>query len=376
MTLETSGERTTANVLNSFSSFVESHGQPLLDLSLYVSSENYNSVTRPAYSRILPWPKPWLVTPQRRTLAKARTAHLNLSSLDIDNASNEERNGIAVKPGSDLIPPSLRSTRQTVTSLARQPQHASCFRLDALSEAFFEPLQHLLGQKRFLLSDENPSSLDCLAFAYLALALLPEVPQPWLAESLKAKYPDLCHYVRDLIQEFFGGPIKVEDVLPASYSGESDSLPWRAPDESGTPLIGFSLVEAAFESVPIVGQLYKSNLLLESSNTRSAVESDRESVQAVVARPLNPILPAILAIGTVISGVAGYSVYSGLLNLRGGETQPSENRRLSDMGEAGAMLGMVDFSGNGSRLEAGDVRAGRIPVGLEIDVAVDQKGAL
>ena len=372
MTLENSGERTTADVLDSFSSFVEAHGQPLLDLSLYVSSENYNSVTRPAYSHILPWPKPWLVTPQRRALAKARTAHLNLSSLDLDNASIEEKNGIAAKPGSDLIPPSLRSTRQTVTSLIRQPQHVSRFRLDALSDAFFEPLQQLLGQKRFLLSEESPSSLDCLALSYLALALLPEVPHPWLAESIKARSPDLCRYVRELVHKFFGGPVKVEDALPGTESGDSTSLPWRTPEERGTASTGFRLVEAAFECVPIVGQLHKSNLLLESNDTQSAIETDQESVQAVAASPPNPILPAVLAIGTIISGVAGYLAYSGLLNLPGADHQPSGNRRLSDMGEAGAMLGMVDFGGNGSRLEAEDARAGRLPVGLEVDVAIDQ----
>ena len=344
-----SGEGTMADVRNSFSSFVEAHGQLLVDLSLYVSSENYNSVTRPAHSRILPWPKPWLLTPQRRTLAKARTEYLNLPVLDIGNVSNEEKNGTRAKPGSDLIPPSLRSTHQTVTSLVRQPQHASRFRLDALVEVFFEPFQQLLGQKRFLLSDESPSSLDCLAFAYLALALVPEVPQPWLAESIKARYPDLCRYVRDCIHEFFGGPVKVEDALSGSHPADSTSLPWRSPEESGTASTGFGLVKAAFESLPIIGQLHKPNILPESSITKSTVGMGRESVQAP---PPNPILPTVLAIGTIVSGIAGYLVYSGGLNLPRGDPQPSENRRLADMGEAGAILGMVDFGGNSSRLEA------------------------
>ncbi len=360
-----------------------------MDLSLYVSSENYNSTTRPAYSRILQWPKPWLITPHRRTLAKARTAHLNLSSLDVDNANNKVKNGTAAKPGSEFIPPSLRSARQTVPSLVRQPQHASRFRLEALSDSFFEPLQQLLGHKKFLLSNENPSSLDCLALAYLALALLPQVPQPWLAECIKARYPELKGYVEDLVHEFFGGPVGVGDALPSLQPGDSiapaDSfdarrekrktlLPWSMPEREGIATTGSGLIETAYEAVPIIGQLHKSTLLLESGNPNTG--ADRESTQTVAASPSNPILPAILAIGTIVTGVAGYLVYSGLLNFPSGNSQSVGNKRLSDMGEAGTMLAMADFGVHGSRLEREDARAGRVPVGLEVDVAINEKGSL
>ena len=361
---------------NSFSSFVEAHGQPLLDLSLYVSSENYNSVTRPAFSRMLPWPKPWLITPQRRTLAKARTAHLNLSALDINSASSEEKPGTVAKSTSDLIPPSLRTTRQTVTSLVKQPQHASRFRLDALAESFLEPLQHLLGQKRFLLSDQSPSSLDCLALAYLALALLPKVPQSWLADTTKARHPELCRYVMDSVHDFFSGGVKVEDALPSSHSDGPASLPWREPERDGMVNAGLNLAEIALETVPMIGLLHKSNVLLESNSSKTAMDPDRESVQAVATSPSNPVLPAILAVSTIVSGIAGYLLYAGLFGLPSGESRSSENRTLSDMGEAGALLGMVDFGGRGSKLETEDARAGRVPVGVEVDVAVDRKGAL
>lgn len=348
-----------------------------MDLSLYVSSENYNSATRPAYSRILQWPRPWLITPHRRKLAKARTAHLNLSSLDVDNASVETENGTATKPGSDLIPPSLRTSRPTVTSLVRQPQHASRFRLNALSEAFFGPLQQLLGQKPFLLSDDNPSSLDCLALAYLALALLPEVPQPWLAKSMKSRYPELCRYVKDLVNHFFGGLIEVGDALlslqPDGYTtvadsrdesrqGKETSLPWRKPEEKAMVSTGSSMIKIAFEAMPITGQLHKSNLLLESDIAKTAVGADGESTQAVAASPSNSILPAILAIGTIVTGVAGYLVYSGWLDQPIGITPSVEHKRLSDMGEAGAMLAMADFGGRNSKPDAEDARVGRVLV--------------
>ena len=314
--------------------------------------------------------------------------HLNLSSLDLDNASNEERNGIAAKPGSDLIPTSLRSTRQTMTSLLRQPQHASRFRLDALSEASFEPLQQLLGQKRFLLSDKKSSSLDCLALAYLSLALLPEVPQPWLADCMKSRYPRLCDYVRVLVHEFFGGPVNVEDAVPSVETADAEAaaespgrgrekkenyLSWRKPETKRIASKGFALVETVFEALPFVGQLHKSTMLPESRKPRPVIGDDAETV---AASPPNPVLPAIFAVGTVVTGIAGYLVYSGLWNLPGSNSESSENKRLSDMGEAGAMLAMADFSGHRSRLVPEGTRAGRVPVGLEVDVALDERGAL
>ena len=198
----------------------------------------------------------------------------------------------------------------------------------------------------------------------------------------------MCQYVKDLVYEFFGGPTTVEDALLGSAQRDSvrevdsfgtgskkDTLPWCRPEIKGVVSKGTSLVKATIGAVPFVGQLHSSTVLLEKEINKTAVGADKESTQTVAATPPNPILPAILAISSIIAGIAGYLVYSGLVVFPGGTTQSSENKRLSNMGEAGSMLAMVDFGGRDSRFEANDTQAGRVPVGLGVDIAIDERGA-
>jgi len=70
-----------------FITFLQSTATPLIDLSLYVSAENYNTATSSAYTAILPWYANYTVPPKRRDLARARTAHMGLSSLDVDTTA-------------------------------------------------------------------------------------------------------------------------------------------------------------------------------------------------------------------------------------------------------------------------------------------------
>ncbi|KAL8749426.1 MAG: hypothetical protein Q9199_007691, partial [Rusavskia elegans] len=200
--------RTLLTHVFSYTSFLETHAQPLIDLNLYVSSENYHASTRPAYSHILHWPNTWLLPPQRRAAAKARTGHLNFSSLDLDTVDQDEDKKSQFAAGTEIPKRLIRSTpRTTTTSLAKKKgQHAARFRLDRLAEGLLGPLNLLLKAKRYLLSDEEKrmTSLDCLALGYLALAMVPEVPQPWLSIKMKQGYPDLCRYVEDRAKECFG----------------------------------------------------------------------------------------------------------------------------------------------------------------------------
>ena len=73
----------------SFCTFLQSTATPLVDLSLYVSAENYNKTTSSAYTAILPWYANYTVPPRRRDLARTRTAHMGLSSLDVDTTAEE-----------------------------------------------------------------------------------------------------------------------------------------------------------------------------------------------------------------------------------------------------------------------------------------------
>lgn len=149
------------------------------------------------YNTIQSFPLPYLTPPSVRAAAKQRTAHLGLSSLDIDTEDYPSSHGDSV------IPPSLRVPRNTVSSLlAASPEKSAQIRLDALTTDFLEPLQKLRNGKRFLVSDRQFSSLDCLVLAYLSLMLVPELPQPWLAKTMQRKFPDMCTWMAELRGRF------------------------------------------------------------------------------------------------------------------------------------------------------------------------------
>lgn len=347
----------------SFSSFIEAHGQPLLDLSLYVSSQNYASATRPAYAPILPWPSQWITPPRRRAAARARTRHLGLSALDVDSPDNKSTDNNNT-PGAEQIPASLlRRPRETLTSLLSDPQHKHHIRLHTLTGRFLQPLQDLLGTKTFFFAGERPSSLDCLAVAYLALALFADLPQPWLAESITTGFGRLGGYVHNLVGRFFGGAVSVEEALLAGVDSaeqggaEADrdqrargkgALPWKAPERGGLLAIGSLVLENVLDSIPLVDQLRASNRLSRAAEENSSMtEEEKKQVQAIAAARRRELFSQVVTVGAGVSAFVGYLVYNGVISLSTGEEEVEEGwekRSLADMGEAGAMLAMANYT--------------------------------
>jgi len=373
-----------------FSSFVEAHGQSLIDLSLYVSSQNYVSSTRPAYSSILQWPTQWITPPKRRAAAKTRTQHLGLSSLDVDTASDASKKSTNT-PGSEQIPDSLmRRSKETVTSLLSQPHHKSHFRLDALTRNFLEPLQDLLGKGSFFFSDEQPSSLDCLTLGYLALALFPELPQPWLADIMRAKFGRLCAYVHNRRGTFFGGPVSVEDALSVGDDSagkdeaevertkrvkDKGALPWMTPERGGLITIGSLLLDNILDSIPLVDQLRASNRLARAAEDSDMTDQEKEQIRAIASARRRELFSQIITVGAGISAFVGYLFYTGIVSLPSDEAEMSEKRGLADMGEAGAMLAMANYMDDeAARSQEGNTSEHE-PV-VEVDVEVDGERAI
>ncbi|KAL8905244.1 MAG: hypothetical protein Q9207_002753 [Kuettlingeria erythrocarpa] len=316
-----------------YTSFLETHGQPLLDLSLYVLSENYHASTRPAYSNILPWPNTWLLLPKRRAAAKARTDHLNFSSLDLDTLDEDRATKSQFAAGTEIPKLVAQSTQKKVTSLMKQPQHAARFRLDTLAESFCEPLAQLQQGKPYLLSEERMTSLDCLALGYLSLGLVPEVPQPWLSQAMKSKYPSLCRYVEDLARDCWGAELsKTKGKSTSKATGPT--LPWQAPD--GQPLSSSIKLRSSLESFPYLGALYRPNAI-QQSTTMAGEEMARV-----------PVLPTMfVGLTASLTALVGYVVYTGempsppaFIRHLMGRQRP---QRLTDLGAAGAMLGNIRF---------------------------------
>ncbi|KAF2102384.1 hypothetical protein NA57DRAFT_71385 [Rhizodiscina lignyota] len=256
-----------------FTAFLTSTALPLLDLSLYTTFENYYSLTRPAFSSILPWHANYVIPPLRRDAARARTQHLGLASLDIDTvhddfarlegaggASNsnsisgqyeatkkvQERSTVSGRQAPSLLP----LGRKKLSSLLSSPQHADRFKLDMLANELFEPLSAQLGNKKFLLDDERPSSIDCLAFGYLALMLCPDYPQSWLKDTIKKRFPKLQRYTDDMGHRYIGkDPISAECVIKGNTS--SSPLPWQLPAPPSVARTATSISREILHTFPI-----------------------------------------------------------------------------------------------------------------------------
>ncbi|CAG8972153.1 hypothetical protein HYALB_00009701 [Hymenoscyphus albidus] len=348
-----------------FSSFVESHGQPLIDLSLYVSSVNYTTTTRPIYNTIQSFPLPYLTPPAVRAAAKERTAHLGLSSLDLDTQDGEPQGDAS------FIPASLRKRATTVTSLiAQNPEITARIKLDVLAKDFFGPLQKLKGKKRYLLSNTTFSSLDCLALGYLSLMLVPELPQLWLAQTMRKKYPELCAWTEELGQQIFGGPADIDDAFLTTRTegttskGGKSSLPWEVPHTGGMIGVGGVFLGNIADSIPVVGQLRRNTRMRQHGGKAPGDELQSSNWQSITT------------IGSLVAGVGmflGYMFHQGFISLPENPEPERNGTGLDGYGDAGAALSIyANHMDAGSQQHRG-VEAHGAPV-AEVDIDVGSNG--
>ncbi|KAJ5130369.1 uncharacterized protein N7515_006408 [Penicillium bovifimosum] len=321
-----------------FSSFVESRGQPLLDLSLYVTSQNYYTNTSPAYGALLQWPNQWILPPKLHAAAKTRTEHLGLSSLDLQAMEDQRQREHNAAVASGQIPKNLLPSQpSTVSKLLGRTAQTNQFRLVALTADFFEPLEAMLARtKTYLLpadkDNETPSSLDCLALAYLSLALVPDLAFPWLRDAMRSKAPLLAAYTERMRDRCLG-----EDSTPAqAFKPEEPSkLPWRAPERISVSTVGKTLLGTLADNTPFLSEVRQNRRL------KRAVEED-ESFSSVEKQALSSYADAstkdmFVSIAAVVAGTAalvGYMVQVGLLSFE---------RRGADEEEFEEDVGMSHF---------------------------------
>jgi len=344
------------NDRTAYSTFLRATATLLIDLSLFVSAENYNAVTSSAYTAILPWYANFTVPPKRRELARTRTAHMGLDSLDVDTRAME---GMA--PGRGTASAEFEAAKRaaglptdsqpSVMNMGRgkgiggflgTPKYAARFRLDAVSNNLLEPLSDLLGQNDYLLGTSQPSSLDCLAFGYLALMLYPAVPQPWLKETISTKFPELTAYVHRLRKEILTdkdvSAAQVWAITTGSAALEpkklqSMLLPWTNSSQSFTT----NTVTGVWEvigNIPVVSSLL-------GGETGVSTESLQTSTRTISE------LPSPLFINTLFGFTAAVAVGVASLAIqhrrspRDGDIIFWALRPTVGLGEAGNILSVL-----------------------------------
>ncbi|TKA76091.1 hypothetical protein B0A55_04423 [Friedmanniomyces simplex] len=320
------------------SSFLERGAQTLLDISLYVSFENY-STTRSAFTQILPWHTNYILPPRRRAAARARTEHLGISSIDVDNAHEDlsgrpsGMDGVgkeqafeveAQKRASLLLP-----RKDTLRSLLQKPEHSAVFKLHALADNFFGPLQDMLGEKDFLLGADM-TSVDCLACGYLSLMLYPKLPQDWLVSTMRRKYAKLVAHVERMNKKL-GLRTNAEAVMSLAQSNpgveslarRKMTLPWQIPARSSIIDIVAMTTQELISHIP-------------GLKPSTSVATIRPDMQLFWQRQLPTFLTALAA----SLGLGVFAVFRmGILTWpRGEELHVFGRKRFSDYGHLGAAL--------------------------------------
>ncbi|KAK3987722.1 Metaxin-1 [Cladorrhinum sp. PSN332] len=208
--------------------FLLSHCPPLIALSLYVSSTNWASATRPAYSKILPLPLPWIEPSNVRAAMTHRAEHLGMSSLDTD--AEAEKKEAAEKASNAAgwisIPPALRKT----TTEAMVPEFARRIKLEKLARDVLDVVKDM----------ELREEVKCLVYAYLSLMMVEEVPRKWLSETVRGKeeYRGLVRFVEEFRRDVFLGK----------------ELEWTRDEDSDSALgVGRRFLEGAVCEIPLLG---------------------------------------------------------------------------------------------------------------------------
>lgn len=242
----------------------------------------------------------------------------------------------------------IQRPRDTVSGLLGKTAQQNQFRLDALTEEVFEPLEGILGDKRYLLSDSKSGSkgacsLDCLATGYLSLMLVPDLAYPWLRDAMRAKAPQLTAYTERMRQRCFGTstPLDPDTQSPTP----SDLLPWRAPHRANFYQISSTLLSTLADAVPIVRDIRNHNRL------RAAAEAADSGLSGIEQRALSQYASGqnkdvILSAAMVVGGVAalvGYMVRVGLIQVGGGGGGGGDRDRDREDGDE--LDGAVDMEG-------------------------------
>ncbi|KAI8083336.1 outer mitochondrial membrane transport complex protein-domain-containing protein [Gilbertella persicaria] len=151
----------------------------------YADSTNFIKNIRPTYAQLLSFPTRYFIPIQLKKSAKARLLKykVEITSDDVGLPQNEK----------EEMKELLKSGWHHMYQLARETYHT---------------LQTQLGDKEYMF--DQPSTLDCVLFGYLALHLYPDLAHRRLQHILQNEYPRLAQYCDRMKQLLFADQQAIE----------------------------------------------------------------------------------------------------------------------------------------------------------------------
>ncbi len=313
-------------------SFIESQGLPLLDLLLYVSSENYNASTKPALGELLSWPTSWILPGRLRMQAKRRSEHLGLSGLDVDTIGDDKGrdDGLTAQ-----IPASVRKPRLTVSSMLGRDMRKNKFRLDAVASAFLDPLEEMLGEKQWLFGD-HPSTTDCLAVSVLALMYMPkDLANPWIRTAIDAKHPRLANWIEKQSTALFGSRAHLDPAAKGRKHSWVD-LPWHQPAARSWQDAANAVARTSVEAIPVLGSCSAVYAVTGPTADSHTEKQQQKQISLNRLRGHQLLYSQILLSSLALTTLVGALLWKGIFFI----PRWRSTSRLRNFGEAGNMLGL------------------------------------
>ncbi|KAI1177372.1 hypothetical protein F4777DRAFT_542751 [Nemania sp. FL0916] len=299
--------------LVAYSSLLSTRGSGLVAVSLYASPSAWAELTRPAYSALLPFPLTWTIPMAIRAAATEKAEGLGMGYL----AAEAEAEEAAARDKAETTSTGfLRLRQQLGPRESMQPEQTAAIRFQSLADDFFMILDDLRGPGEYMLGTANPSSLDFLAYGYLALMGV-QTPYPILARSLVANNRPSIQFLRAM----------------EAQSQSSYVLPRLDPEPRSLPGILWTFTDGAIENIAGAGESWR-------RWRRGGIKFEEDEATRYPTHTL-------LAAGGTIAGLAAVGaavLFRGLAPL-GASTHtfkpPKEGKGLNRFGEAGAMLGGI-----------------------------------
>ncbi|KAI1436850.1 Tom37 C-terminal domain-containing protein [Xylaria sp. CBS 124048] len=295
-----------------YSSYLTTRGSGLVALSLYASPNAWVELTRPAYSALLPFPLTWTIPTAIRAAAIELAETLGMGSVatEVETDEDASKKNTAETTSTGF----LRLRQQLGPRRSMEPEQRTAIRFQQIAAEFFTTLDKMRGEHKYLLGTASPSSLDFLAYGYLALMRV-QTPYPILARYLMTHSQPSVQF------------LKVMEMESRGYI-----LPRRDPEPRDFPRTMSIFADGAIESIAGMGESWR-------RWRRGGIKhEDEESATNEGSAQI------LLAIGAAVAGVAavGAAVLSRGLPQFGAATHrfeaPYERKGLYRFGEIGAML--------------------------------------
>ena len=290
------------------------------------------------------------------------------AEFDDDDKNDDNASGRRPKVGGGMLSDALSGTpttaaqnkkNTTVTSALKSHLSSAQSRLSPTIDALCAPLNTFLSNNH-----NNPSTASCLALAYLSLLLIPSLPVSWMQQHIRERYPTLSSFVERGVRDIYSGETDVQEAMDGRMSGQGKDLPWQKPGIIGAKMAERMIWGSLVDQVP---GGFKGGTILHKSTQEPNTDNEPSRTSSTIIPAAMAITTTTLAAAVAVAGYFSYTYYTTTQNL-------GKGKRLSDMGEAGALFSALDFGGGGPMVSQGEAKARVIPVGVEVDVDVSGDG--